>query len=1469
MPVRVITAEVNGQVQRITAEVPDGATDEDIVRVVQASLGGQQQPETTAWGQAKEFVKGALDAIPRGVNTMTRGVKALPFSDSVVADALIQAMPGGMGLKGIAEAANAYKDSAAERFLAPAPGYEQSTPRGVGSVVGGSVPYLASALLGPAAVPTMMAMGAAQGAGGQGENIDALRAQGKQISGTEEALAELAGAGIGAGQAAVLGRMAPSVARMLGIGSEAVTARTAGEVAKSLLAQTALQGAAGGAGQAVSNLAEKGIYNPEKDLMENVGEAAITNALGGGLMDGVIGLMARRAENRALAQQQQAVESPATEVAPAKVKGPKTRGRKPELTLEDLKAQLAAALEENAVLKGEQEPSTTQAPQRTIVPSDAPEGAATSAPVGAESLSSVNSRTQPDPVSIEVPQGIPSGLNAALGGKNPSHEIGAHNPEIRASEVVQMDSGTPQDRSQIESPSQPQATAIKQGESPNGTQQIINDAAVGAKQAEGQTPASGVNVGEGIPEAVITPAEQKLLDVVQPSIGDGPPKTIAKLREESGLGPQEFDDAFRSLVKQDKIQSNRGDQPAVEMVKDGRVEEGNYVLAQDGRPYLSASRMDEPAPQQKSVVLGSGLGALQEFLEPKEPMNTMKLHPNTDSASVKLTEDNPIFSPPVKKPGMGRQILDIVTKSKERKEALTAFRQAVFDQRARIAESDRLTATSDADLFADKAAHAAALMADRSGNVAVPALTNGGMLYKDGFFQVSPTDKGGKPVEGLLKIFQPLVDNGTLANFFHYQAAIRGEALMPSGKEHKLTSQQIAAYKDYARQFPEIKTASAKFKAWNDTFVDALADSGRISKATAADWKSRPYLPFYRIANDLATGPGTHHQPGGSKTLHQIKGGTEMIADPLENVVRNMMALTDIAMKNVAAQRAIDNSLKLGWARAATTDDANTVTVYRNGEKFRYAVDDKLMFDAMTAADLPLPKLVEFFRIPAQMLRKLVTINPAFMVKNLSRDTLDIYLKGGFDLVPFASTVDGVKQALTESPHFKALENAGVVGGNLLEPGAQGTRMKVERKMRESAGERNYARQMIDKLYEWSEKSEAANRIKVYEDSLKQHGNEAQAVFEALEVMNFSRRGNSSMMRMATAMIPFLNARLQGLDLLGRHVAGHPYGLDAGKGGRGAKVRKQMLMRGMFMAMGTAIYTMAVSGNKAWQNATPQERDDNWFLPLGDDDEAPIKIPIPFELGFMWKTIPERLFALTMGLDRADQTKDALIRGAKNNLMQPVIPQAVKPIAENMTNYSQFRGAPIENAAQKQLLPEERWDEYTSQLARRIGETTGQSPLMVDNLLRGYLGTVGQFGLQFADSLMRPESQGEKADYAIWNTPVVGSFFQRPDAAGKILDFYEFREKVDEAAKSYKQAMQFGDHKKAKEYGEKYRGEMAVQPQVDRIGREMSALTKKDRLILNSPKLTGEQKRKMSDEIRKRKIALAAKALELRKEVTK
>jgi hypothetical protein len=98
-------------------------------------------------------------------------------------------------------------------------------------------------------------------------------------------------------------------------------------------------------------------------------------------------------------------------------------------------------------------------------------------------------------------------------------------------------------------------------------------------------------------------------------------------------------------------------------------------------------------------------------------------------------------------------------------------------------------------------------------------------------------------------------------------------------------------------------------------------------------------------------------------------------------------------------------------------------------------------------------------------------------------------------------------------------------------------------------------------------------------------------------------------------------------------------------------------------------------GDPEYEDQEDETKDNYWLLPsLG------IKIPIPFEVGTLFKTIPERIVRYSFGNDTGKDLMDALYRATLTTLpINPVgyVPQTFKPMIEVMTNYNMFTGREI------------------------------------------------------------------------------------------------------------------------------------------------------------------------------------------------
>jgi hypothetical protein len=126
-------------------------------------------------------------------------------------------------------------------------------------------------------------------------------------------------------------------------------------------------------------------------------------------------------------------------------------------------------------------------------------------------------------------------------------------------------------------------------------------------------------------------------------------------------------------------------------------------------------------------------------------------------------------------------------------------------------------------------------------------------------------------------------------------------------------------------------------------------------------------------------------------------------------------------------------------------------------------------------------------------------------------------------------------------------------------------------------------------------------------------------VFRARESINFAVRGNSKTLNELRHMIPFFSATLVSLDTLYRAATG--YGLNPEEK---AQAQRLFYSRALMMATLSTVYAMMLQDDEDYKKLPDNVKDSNWLLPSPVGDERSfIKIAIPYEVGFLFKTIPE------------------------------------------------------------------------------------------------------------------------------------------------------------------------------------------------------------------------------------------------------
>jgi hypothetical protein len=792
------------------------------------------------------------------------------------------------------------------------------------------------------------------------------------------------------------------------------------------------------------------------------------------------------------------------------------------------------------------------------------------------------------------------------------------------------------------------------------------------------------------------------------------------------------------------------------------------------------------------------------------------------------------------------------------------FRQMFINKYERIEYFSKQLAKQfgDAVLLADQSAIAAALMSDRAAGVAAESFKSGIPVYAKGYTYVD--NMGGK-VKGLMEILMPLAqkqDPFVYQMYQDYAARRRGVRLDSEGKITPFTRQELSEIPKIEKAFPEFKQVFDDYQRYNEGLVRYMRDTGVIDAKAAQEWmRYGDYVPFYRqLEGESTVGPSIFSAISGVKAPKKLKGGDAPLGEFIETVVRNSRAAIEAGMRNVAANRVVTNFQRLnspstGGRLVEKTSEQNknrpdVVTVRENGKDAYYKVADPLLVQSLQALNIPQIPGLDILAKPAEFLREMVTRDPAFIGASVLRESLSAWITTGQKLTPVASGVNQFIKILSNaSPTVQALRRAGIGSGYEFKGDVQSTAGEFGRQLKEKAGEMTAAqkavmplRAMWDGLDKASTAADLSTRAAVFERVMQETGNEAEAIYQAMEVINFSRKGSSPIIQIFAAIIPFLNARIQGLDLL--------YRAGFGELASATKVAQQkaFMLRSLALLGTTAMYYALVQDEEEWQRADQETRDNYWII-------GNMKFPIPFELGVMFKVIPERIMAYTMGEDTGEQVRASIARQILGTLSFNPIPQAVLPLIEASSNYSFFLQRDIVGMGKKDLAPEFQISEGTSQIAIQLGQALGISPMKIDYVIRGYTGAMGTYAISTMDSIIRSEDDATKATWRLDQIPVLKRFMISDLGAGTVNEYYDLREKLDEVVRTSNQLERTGNIEALQEYLKDNGQVLGMKDYVRSLDKDMKSL-RESRMAINMSRMESDQKREALDSLRRAEISL-------------
>jgi GNAT superfamily N-acetyltransferase len=833
-------------------------------------------------------------------------------------------------------------------------------------------------------------------------------------------------------------------------------------------------------------------------------------------------------------------------------------------------------------------------------------------------------------------------------------------------------------------------------------------------------------------------------------------------------------------------------------------------------------------------------------------------------------------------------------------------RQGLVDRYAGLMELDKqlLDGNITSEENITRSAWARAKMSNAASG-AVSAMMNAGRIFMngDGIVDVK------KDSQGLMYTLNKLGSGAEVERFMGWIAGNRGEKLMAEGRENLFSQKDIDALKsldggnlkDGRERSKLYESVFKEFQQYRDDVLAIAEESGVITAENRDMWSNEFYVPFYRLDEDNTdtTGPRVMGGLSRQQAYKKLKGGTQNLNDLLQNTLMNFHHLVDASLKNMAAKQGVDNAVDLGVAEKtseAARDKKQSTFILRNGEKEWYDIVDPMVYSSLTSLNHTgmngyAMTAMRWFK---RTFTNLTTSTPQFVVANLLRDSMSAVAVTDMSKNAVGNVTQGLKS-------FGLLDRNGYERARLMATGgafsfghvygedADSIRYQIDGQMRRAKVIKD-PKQLLklglkplkagwDRWQDVNNSLENVNRAAAFKQSEDAGKGTLYSAFQARDLMDFSAHGAWPAIRFLIDVVPFLNARLQGLDKLYRSgvkpttkVAAQMLGIgkiEASVNDKKAAARFTAVV-GALSAATMALF-LHNQDDEDYKKAPDWLKDSYWWFRIPGTDNV-ITIPKPFEVGAI-ATITERL--LQQAVD--DTATGKLFRERISHMLTGTfsfspVPQMFQPVLDVYANKDSFTGRQIETMGQQRLSKGNRTKEDTTLAARGLSSiSTGVfgddsnyalSPVQMDYLIGGFLGQVGAWGVAIPDMVIGQLAESDKpAKYWTEYQPI-RRFYRdagRPTYTQDSELFYDSIRKADRLYADLKRYREEGDLSSQAEVMEENGDLIGMRKLMNKVNRRLQDIRNRIKAIEKNKDLSGEEKRRRIDLLKLRRNQLIEK----------
>jgi len=796
---------------------------------------------------------------------------------------------------------------------------------------------------------------------------------------------------------------------------------------------------------------------------------------------------------------------------------------------------------------------------------------------------------------------------------------------------------------------------------------------------------------------------------------------------------------------------------------------------------------------------------------------------------------------------------------------------------------------------------------------AVEGLLHYGQVFNDdGALNVK------KGTKGLIEIMRPL--GGETDRFLLWLAANRASNLAKEERERFFKPDEIKALqklnagsmKDGKSRYAVYAEVQRQMNELNKSVLELARDTGLIDAAAFKRFSEDVwYVPFYRQMDEDGTlsAANTSSAAVGQYLSKKLKGSERPLNDLMQNVLMNWSHILSASMKNAAANETLKAASSMNGVVSRLTQVDNrfgkdaagnvvalkyAVKVMENGKEVYYNIEDEFLLASLDAvASIPSYGMwTTLGREAKTTLTRLISLSPTFKINNLIRDSIQSIGLSELSGSPMANVMQGWRA-------YKDNRAEALVGGGLFSLGNafDGDRSAaVKRLINKGADKADilttqekataWFKKFQDKYDEVSDASENANRIALYEQMRAKGATHLEAAYAARDLQDFGLQGSWVAIRYAAMLLPYFNARLQGMYKLGRDGITPNLEVLLGTADDNArqKAAKFNVVLGAVTLAGLALY-LSQKDDDDWKKREEWDRDSFFWFKIPGTKHI-VRVPKPFEMGAVASVI-ERFTEQIVDSEAEGKVFGArLLAILHDNLAINPIPQVVRPLYDIARNKDGFTDRPIESTGKERLSPEMRVNPNTSAAAVGLGKINAMfanfasavtggavnadnmklSPIQYDYLLRGYLGWLGTVIETTSNVAARPFKAGETPDMKVDDILVVGNFVKEvPSSQSKYTtSFYENAKQIATANADYRAYLAAGRIDEAKEVLDAKRDLIVLNKLYTNMEDKLSTISKRMQMINDDERMSGEEKRLELDRLAALRIELARRVEEVR-----